>query len=331
MKARLIDIAAAAHVSEATVSRVLSGKGGVNPETRSKVLAIAQRLGRPADASARFSRPLIGVVLPNIDNPVFPQFLDKIEAEAFVSGLETLVAVNVRGVNQEAASMERLVHAGAQGIVVVSGQHALEGSNLEHYASLSRRGIRLSLINGVRDGLDASFISTDDSAAVKLALGHLKDLGHINVGLAVGDENSYPVREKVSAFEREWPSKNRTIAFTDFSYAGGYQAARELADAGCTAIMCGSDQMAMGAIGALHDAGLDVPGDVSVVGYDDIPSARIHSPAITTLRQPIQLMSRAAVRSVQDAPAESRQAARSVFTVGPELVVRGSTAPPRIR
>ncbi len=328
MKTRLIDIARVAHVSEATVSRVLAGKEGVNKETREKILAIAEQLGRSADPEARFCTPLIGIVLPNIENPVFPHFLELLEAEAFANGMETLVSVNARSVEQEAAALDRLVHAGAQGIIVVSGYHAHDEASIEHYTKLVRRGIRLCLINGVRTGVDASFISTDDAASVRLALDHLHTLGHEVVGLAVGDEHSFPVRQKVGAFERELSTGKGHVAFTDFSFAGGYQAAIELHADGCTAIVCGSDHMAMGAMSALQDLGLNVPRDVSVVGYDDIPGARMHTPAITTVRQPLRLMSRAAIRNVVSVSSESRQAARSVFTVGPELIVRGSAAPP---
>lgn len=328
MKTRLIDIAQAAHVSESTVSRVLAGKHGVNSETREKVLAIAQRLGRTVDPATQFATPLVGLVIPSIENPVFPQFLEYLEAEAFASGLDVLVALNARSVENEAASCERLVHAGAQSLVIVSGQHAHDETDITHYLSLARRGIRMCLINGVREGIAANFISTDDGVAISLALEHLRKLGHRRIGLAVGDEHSFPVRGKVEAFEREWPADARHIAFTDFSFAGGYQAARELHRGDCTAIVCGSDQMAMGVIRALEDMGLGVPEDISVVGYDDIPGARIHSPTITTLRQPLQLMSRAAIRSIQGDPAESRQSAHSVFTVQPELVMRASTAPP---
>lgn len=328
MKTRLIDIAEAAHVSEATVSRVLAGKAGVNPDTRDKVMAIAHRLGRHSDAQARFSQPMIGISIPNVENPVFPLFLERLEAEAFASGLDTLVSVNARSDAQEAASLERLVHAGAGGLIVISGQHAHDETGIDHYAALASRGIKLCLINGVRDGVEANFISTDDAAAVRLSLNHLRHLGHSRMGLAVGDEHSWPVRQKVSEFEKLHAGARPPIAFTDFSFAGGYQAAIELHAQGCTAIICGSDQMAMGAISALRDVGLQVPRDVSIVGYDDIPSARMHAPSITTVRQPLQVMTRAAVRSVMGTNGESRQASRSVFTVGPELVVRGSTAPP---
>ena len=224
--------------------------------------------------------------------------------------------------------MERLIRAGARGIVLVSGQHAHDETSIDHYIACAERGIKLCLINGVRPGLDASFISTDDSKAVFLALEHLRHLGHVRVGLAVGDEHSWPVRGKVAAFEEHWPHEFGCVAYTDFSFAGGYQAALELYDQGCTAMVCGSDQMALGAIAAIRDLGLQVPADMSVVGYDDIPLAANHTPALTTIRQPLPAIARTAIRNVSGGTGESRQAPRAVFVVRPELVVRQTTSPP---
>ncbi|MCT1867418.1 LacI family transcriptional regulator [Dermabacter sp. p3-SID358] len=326
-KVRLIDIARKTHVSEATVSRVLAGKPGVNAATRDKVLAAARSLGRTDDVLDD-AAPLIGLVVPNIENPIFSLFLERLEAEARAANLETLVSINTRSEEQEAASMQRLARAGARGIVIVSGQHAHDETSIEHYLACVDNGVKLCLVNGVRPGLDASFISTDDSKAVVLALEHLRHLGHERVGLAVGDEHTWPVRGKVSAFEQHWSHEYGCVAYTDFSLAGGYQAALELYDQGCTAMVCGSDQMALGAISAIRDLGLRVPRDMSVVGYDGIPLGANHTPALTTVRQPVPMIARAAVRSVSSAAGESRQAPRAVFVVPPELVVRQTTSPP---
>lgn len=326
-KVRLVDIARKAHVSEATVSRVLAGKPGVNATTRDKVLSVARSLGRTSDA-VDDTAPLVGLVIPNIENPIFSLFLERLEAEAYAADFETLVSINARNEEQEAASIERLIRAGARGIVLVSGQHAYDETSIDYYVECAERGIKLCLINGVRPGLDASFISTDDSKAVSLALEHLRHLGHERVGLAVGDEHTWPVRGKVSSFEAHWPHEYGCIAYTDFSFAGGYQATLELYDQGCTAMVCGSDQMAIGAMNAIRDLGLRVPEDMSVVGYDGIPLGANHTPALTTVRQPVPMIARAAIRSVSSATGESRQAPRAVFVVPPELVVRQTTSPP---
>lgn len=333
MKVRLIDIAREAHVSEATVSRVLAGKSGVSADTRERVLRVARRLGRYSDAVVD-DAPLVGVVVPVHDNPIFPAFIDAITADLAAAGADALIATGARSAEEEARVCDRLVRAGAEGVIVISGMHADAAQGHDHYRDLATRGIRLALINGEMERVDAAFITTDDGFAVRLAVEHLVDLGHERIGLAVGDEHTWPVRQKVAGFdelaaelraERGSSAPELTSAFTDFSFAGGFQAAGELIAAGCTGIVCGSDVMALGAVAAAHDQGLRVPEDVSVVGYDDVPMARTVSPALTTVRQPVPIMARAAVRHALGTEHRSRRRSRSKFTVRPELVVRRST------
>ncbi|CAM3972867.1 LacI family DNA-binding transcriptional regulator [Helcobacillus massiliensis] len=331
MKARLIDIAAQAHVSEATVSRVLAGKPGVNSATREKVLQIARELGRYSDAALQDSRPLIGVVLPVLDNPIFPMFADAVEQEAARADADVLIGAGARSPEDEERIFDRLVRAGSRGIIVVSGLHADSAHSHDHYRAAMERGVAFSLVNGELPDLQAAFITADDEFAISLALTHLRELGHERIGLAVGDEHTWPVRRKTAAFSAQTAdcSGRSPISYTDFSYAGGYQSASELLDKDCTAIICGSDVMAVGAVAAAADRGLSVPRDLSVVGYDDIPTARTHSPAITTIRQPVALMARTALRHVLASEGRTRRAPSSAFAARPELVVRASTAAPR--
>jgi DNA-binding LacI/PurR family transcriptional regulator len=185
------------------------------------------------------------------------------------------------------------------------------------------------LVNGVREDLEAAFLSTDDEDAVRSVLTHLHELGHERVGLAVGDEHTWPVREKLRAFEEvtsSWGGGTRPVAFTDFSYAGGYEAARDLVGRGATAIVCGSDVMAAGALEGVRSQGLAVPRDVSVVGYDDVFWASLTDPPLTTVRQAVGSIARAAVRTALGGGEDSRRPARTEVVFRPQLVVRGSTA-----
>lgn len=329
MKARLIDIARTAGVSEATVSRVLNGRAGVNESTRSTVLEAARQLGRDVGPDVTQSGPLAGVLVPDLDNQVFASWVDRIEAELFQRGASALVSVRARTVEREREAFQRFRHAGAVGIIVVSGHHAQESDPVDHYLEVTASGTPLVLVNGVRDDVDASFLSTDDDHAVRSVLTHLHDLGHEKVGLAVGDEHTWPVREKLRAFEEaavEHTGHEHPVSFTDFSYAGGYEASRDLVARGATAIVCGSDVMAAGALEGVRSLGLSVPGDVSVVGYDDVFWASLTSPPLTTVRQAVPQMARAAVRTALSGGDRSRRPARTEVVVRPQLVVRGSTA-----
>lgn len=328
MKARLIDIAREAGVSEATVSRVLNGRSGVNDTTRRTVIDVARQLGRDLGPDVMRSGPLVGVLVPDLDNQVFAAWTERIEAELFERGASALVALRARTVEREREILQRFLHAGVDGIIVVSGHHAQESDPIDHYLEVTATGTPLVLVNGVRDDIDASFLSTDDELAIHTVVTHLHDLGHRQVGLAVGDEHTWPVREKLRAFEDAAGPEGyeRLIAFTDFSYAGGYEASRDLVGRGATAIVCGSDVMAAGALEGVRSLGLSVPADVSVVGYDDVFWAALTHPPLTTVRQAVAQMARAAVRAALSGGEQSRRPARTEVVVRPQLVVRGSTA-----
>lgn len=327
--ARLIDIAHAAGVSEATVSRVLNGKTGVNDATRDTVIRVARELGRDVAPEVTGSGPLVGVLVPDLDNQVFAAWTERIEAELFERGASALVGMRARTVEREREILHRFLHAGATAIIVVSGHHAQQRGPVDHYREVVGAGVPLVLVNGVRDDLDAAFLSTDDEHAMRLTLTHLQDLGHRRIGLAVGDEHTWPVREKLAVFEevaRSFPEDAWPAAFTDFSYAGGYEAARDLLSRGATAIVCGSDVMAAGALEGIRSQGLRVPEDVSVVGYDDVFWAGLTDPPLTTVRQAVASIARAAVRAALGGGEDSRRPARTEVVVRPQLIVRGSTA-----
>lgn len=328
MGARLIDVARRAGVSEATASRVLGDRPGVSQATRDRVLEAARELGRDLFGTPGMRERMAGILVPDLDNPIFAQWVEALEAELFGRGAAALIATRARTVEREQEIFQRFVRAGASGIIVVSGHHAQEAGPMDHYRALVQQGVPLALINGVRDDVDAAFISADDERAVRVAVAHLHELGHTAIGLAVGDERTWPVRRKVRAFEEligRRSSPARTIAFTDFSYAGGYQAARELVERGCTAIVCGSDVMAAGALEGVRSLGLEVPLDVSVVGYDDARWAELTRPPLTTVRQSVLEMARAAVRAVLEGGENSRRPPRTELATAPQLIVRGST------
>lgn len=329
MKARLIDIAQVAGVSEATVSRVLNGRSGVNEATRQIVIEAARRLGRDIRPDFDDSGPLVGVLVPDLDNQIFASWAERVEAELFERGASALVGLRARTPEREAEILQRFLRCGVTGIIVISGHHAQAEAPLDMYRDVTAAGVPLVLINGVHENLAASFLSTDDEHAVRLVVTHLEDLGHERIGLAVGDEHTWPVREKVRVFQelvRGTGEASRPIAFTDFSYAGGYQAARDLMQRGATAIVCGSDVMAAGALEGVRSMGRDVPADVSVVGYDDVSWASLTSPPLTTVRQAVSQMAKDAVVAALGGGEQSRRPARSEVVVRPQLVVRGSTA-----
>ncbi|MEV6209983.1 LacI family DNA-binding transcriptional regulator [Kitasatospora sp. NPDC051914] len=331
--ARLSDIAAQAGVSEATVSRVLNGKAGVSATTRQTVLAALDVLGyeRPTRLRQR-SAGLIGLIIPELNNPIFPALAQVIEQVLSRHGYTPVLCTQTPGGSTEDELVELLVERGVAGIVFVSGLHADTTADHERYNKLIGRQVPFVMINGYSERIAAPFISPDDRAAMWMAVQHLVELGHTKIGLAIGQRRFVPVLRKVEGFRAAVQEllglteeeADGWVHHTLFSVEGGHAAAGVLLDKGCTAIVCGSDMMALGAIRAARQRGLSVPQDVSVVGFDDSPLIAFTEPPLTTIRQPVEAMATAAVDALLE-EVGGNPAQRAEFMFQPELVMRGST------
>jgi DNA-binding LacI/PurR family transcriptional regulator len=335
-RARLADIAVQAGVSEATVSRVLNGRPGVADGTRQAVLTALDVLGyeRPTRLKKR-SAGLVGLIVPELDNPIFPAFAQVIESALARHGYTPVLCTQTPGGVHEDDYTQMLLERGVSGIIFVSGLHADSTAEPSRYVSLRKRGLPIVLVNGYLDGVDAPFISNDDVASMDLAVSHLAALGHRRIGLALGPRRFTPVVRKIVGF-REAMHRHLGVDTVDqwvecslFSVEGGAAAAERLVGMGCTAVICGSDLMALGAIRAVRATGRSVPGDVSIVGYDDSLLIAFTDPPLTTVRQAVSGMGGAAVRALLD-EISGLPAPRAEYVFRPELVVRASTgsAPP---
>ncbi|EYR63468.1 LacI family transcriptional regulator [Actinotalea ferrariae CF5-4] len=335
VRTRLKDLADQAGVSTATVSRVLNGKAGVSSQTRKSVLAALDVLGyeRPEKLRTR-SEGLVGLIVPELTNPVFPALAQSVENSLAERGFTPLLCTQSPGGTTEDEYVEMLLEHGVDGIVFVSGRHADTTASNERYHRLRSRGLPIVLVNGYSEGIDAPAVSTDDSVAVELALRHLTSLGHREIGLAIGPDRYIPARRKLAAFtaalRRRDPSDDpsRHVVTTLFTVEGGQAAGGELMDSGHTAVVCASDLMALGAIRAARSRGLAVPDDVSVVGFDDSPLIAFTDPPLTTIRQPVVSMGEAAVSALVSEISGTR-VPRSELLFHPELIVRGSTGAAR--
>jgi LacI family transcriptional regulator, repressor for deo operon, udp, cdd, tsx, nupC, and nupG len=329
VKARLADIAAQAGVSEATVSRVLNGKPGVSVTTRDAVLTALDLLGgeRPARLKQR-RLGLIGLIIPELENPIFPMFAQVIERDLTQAGYTTVLCTQSPGGATEDDYVELLLERAISGIIFVSGLHADTSADQTRYDKLVAQRLPIVMVNGAAATANAPYISADEAVAAELAVSHLASLGHRRIGLAVGPERFVPAQRKAEGYERAMAGlgEEPVIVHSLFSVEGGYAAAGQLLDAGVTAIACGSDLMALGAVRAVRQRGLEVPGDVSVVGFDDSPLIGFTDPPLTTVRQPVAAMCRAAVRALLD-EIGGVPVPRTEFLFRPELVVRGSTGP----
>jgi DNA-binding LacI/PurR family transcriptional regulator len=329
---RLRDIGAVAGVSEATVSRVINERPGVAPSTRERVLTAVDRLGydRPSRLR-RKSAGLIGVIAPELTNPIFPLMAQVIESKLVAKGFTPVLCTQTQGHMYEEDYVEMLLERGVAGIIFISGVHTNGDCDPGRYNQLRDRGVPVVLVNGYLPGVDAAFVSNDDSSSIDLAVGHLVDLRHRRIGLAVGPERYTPVIRKVARFHEAITAMLGVREATDliehasFTVEGGGIAAAALVDHGVTGIVCGSDLMALGAVRAIRARGLDVPSDVSVIGFDDSPLMDFTDPPLTTVRQNVGAITHGAVKALLT-EVTGGVAPHTESLVQPELVVRRSTA-----
>ncbi len=333
-RARLSDIAEQAGVSEATVSRVLNDRPGVSPATRQAVLTALDVLGYERPIRLRGRSGLVGLVVPELENPIFPAFAQVMETLLTQHGYTPVLCTQTPGGVTEDEYVELLLDRGVAGIIFVSGMHADVTAEHGPYNALVERGLPIVLVNGYAEGIDAPFISDDDAAAMDLAVTHLTSMGHRRIGLAVGPGRFVPVVRKRAGFIDAMTRLTGIsadeaaglVSHSLFAVEGGQAAAHHLLGCGVTAIVCGSDLMALGAIRTIRQRGLRVPEDVSVVGYDDSRLIAFTDPPLTTVRQAVSAMGTAAVQALIDG-INGTPAPRDEFVFRPELVVRSSTGP----
>jgi len=331
--ATLAEIAVSAGVSEATVSRVLNDKPGVSESARASVLTALDVLGyeRPARLRRR-SAGLVGLVVPELANPIFPAFAQVIEDALARRRFTPVLCTQAPGGISEDEYVESLLDHGVAGIIFVSGRHADTNAEHSRYRKLIERGTPVVLVNGYAEGVEAPFLSTDDREAMELAVTHLVQLGHERIGLATGPARYVPSARKREAFVTALDTHlGRTdgeewIVDSLFTVEGGAAAARVLVARGATAVVCASDIMALGAVQAVHELGLGIPDDISVVGFDDSALMGFVDPPLTTVRQPVVALGAAAVSALVDA-IDGQPVPAMEYLHKPELVLRSSTGP----
>lgn len=276
---------------------------------------------------------LVGLIIPELVNPIFPAFAQAIETSLANHSFTPLLCTQTASGVTEDEYLETLVAAGVAGIMFVNGLHADTEAPLTRYERLTDQGVPYVLVNGHRDELGVPSVSVDERYAMDLAVRHLASLGHTRIGLAIGPQRLIPAQQKRDGFltalgRHLGQAGDDAVAHSLFTIEGGEAATRTLLGRGCTGIVCGSDLMAIGAIRAAAAADLSVPRDVSVVGFDDSLLMGFTQPPLTTIRQPVLGMSQAAVdllRAAIDGDTEHPE-----LRFAPELIARGSTgAAPR--
>jgi DNA-binding LacI/PurR family transcriptional regulator len=329
----MADVAKLAGVSHQTVSRVINESPLVRAETRERVLAAMRELDYRPNPAARAlvtgrSRTL-GVV--SFDTTLYgpASTLFGIERAAHEAGyFITVVSLVALDRVSLVSAVERLRQQGVDGILVIAPQLGAA----EALVDLPDDVPLVAVEGGRADSVP--LVAVDQFLGAASATTHLLELGHRTVWHIAGPPDWIEAQKRIEGWRSTLLAAGAAIPpllAGDWSPRSGYELGQRLADEpGITAVFAGNDQMALGVIRALHESGREIPGEVSLVGFDDIPEAQYFTPPLTTVRQDFIEMGRSSLRLLLEVMASDGEAhASSQLTVKPELVVRASTAPLR--
>ena len=329
----LNDIAEEAGVSTATVSKVLNGRTDVASATRERVTALLKQHNYLAPGTRRSRRSgLVDLVIGGLDSPWAVEILRGVEAECAQRGVGTVVS-RVREDDATPPSWTSLTAAHhSDGVILVTSR-----ITAQQRAQVQRAGVALVVIDPVDlPDTDLVSIGATNWAGGLAATEHLLSLGHRRIAMIGGPRDMLCTQARVdgyrAALERAGVEVERElIRYGDFLHEGGFAAAQELLSLPerPTAVFAGSDMQAMGVYEAARQAGLSIPCDLSVVGFDDLPLCQWVSPPLTTIRQPLEEMGRIAARTLfQQLDGEPLVSPR--IELATELRVRLSTAAPPV-
>jgi LacI family transcriptional regulator len=335
------DIAREADVSYATVSRALNHKYGVHPATKERILEIAKRLNYTPNAIARGlvtrQTQTIGLILPDITNPFYPEVARGVEEGAQEQGYSVFLCNTNWERRREIEYIKLLSEKRVDGLIIAPISNSAEEVERE-----LPDDIGVVYVSNVPRNTERSYVEIDNIRGGFIATKHLIDAGFDRIGFIGAVEGSMTVDERLEgfrmAFERSGlPVDERLVHLGHFRQETGYRVIREMIDSGDypRAVFAENDLIALGIMQGVRDAGLGVPEDIAVVGFDDIPFASFQDIQLTTVYQPKYEMGKLGVRILIEQitknpsgadPESGRSGEHSRrIILEPELIVRGST------
>lgn len=328
--ATIYDVARTAGVSTSTVSHVLNGTRYVSDDTKQRVhLAMKQLRYRPnslARGLVRQETQTIALIVADNVNPFFAELARSIEDYGFAAGYNVILCNSDRSTAKELAYLDMLISKRVDGIV-----YTTMSTELDQLQPLLDNKIPLVTFEREYEQIDA--ILLDNVQAGHDATRHLIDLGHRRIACICGPDAKTRSHARIQGYERALDSAGirfdpDLIQAGDWTCQSGQQAARQLFELSSppSAIFASNDMMAIGALTFLHEAGIRVPEDVSIIGLDNIALSAFTSPPLTTVATPIAEVGRRLFALLFDRMSGRRSPAPQRFTVHGEIVVRGSTA-----
>ncbi|MES2714928.1 MAG: LacI family DNA-binding transcriptional regulator [Pseudomonadota bacterium] len=328
MATTIKDVARAAGVSVATVSRALNGAENVTPDTRQRVQAAALELRFTPSSAARSlitrRTHTVGALLPDLFGEYFSELIRGIDLKARARGLHLLVSSS-HGDASEAASALRAMHGRVDGLLVMSPHidTAALAANLP-------QGLPVVLINTRLPEEGLSSFAVDNHGGAYAMTRHLLARAPGRVAFISGPDNNYEAQERLRGYRAALaalrPEAAELVLPGDFTEESGWRAGSEIATLAerPAAVFCGNDMMAIGCLAALAEAGVRVPQDIALAGFDDIPIARYVTPPLTTVRVRIAELGSLALDRLASAIESPGRSAAQHQTLRAELVVRQS-------
>jgi DNA-binding LacI/PurR family transcriptional regulator len=342
-RATIHDVAKAAGVSTSTVSLVLNGKlDRMRPDTSERVLKAVADLGYSTNEMARALKtgyvPTIGLVVPTVANPFWGEFARCVEHAAMAKNYQVLLCNAEGAPEREQRYVESMLARGIRGVILGSSP-----LSLRHMAGVTARGLQVVAFDRLTlndAGLELDSVRVDNALGAKLAVEHLLSLGHRRIAFVSGPITSANRRDRLEGYRAtlreagiepdprlEW-TENVAVGdaeeiVTEIGRAAAV-ALLKLPDPP-TAFFAINDMTAVGIYAGCRELGRSIPRDISVVGFDDIHLCRIVNPPLTTVRQPLGALMKAAVDLLITRMEEPGNGAREHVTLTPELVRREST------
>lgn len=327
----LRDVARASGCSVATVSRVLAGTRPVGAETARTVREAAERLGYRPNHVARALRSrftgTVGLVLPQITNPFFPSLVRELEHALHAEGRALLLADCDDDPDAEAARIAALLGRRVDALLLIPAD---ERRSRDAVASAAARVPVVLLDRGCGPGV-ADAVAVDNAAGMSLVLEHLAATGRRRPCFVGAAGTASAAAERRAAYVAGagvlGPGAAERLELGDFSVEWGRAAVDRVWPSRPDALVCANDLIAVGALQRLRQLGADVPGEVAVTGFDDIPLAGLADPALTTVRQPVAELAAEAAHLLFGRPGGGTADSRRTVRLAPSLVARASSAP----
>jgi LacI family transcriptional regulator len=328
LAATIRDVARAANVSVATVSRALNEHANVSPQTRTRVQTVARELGFVPSGAARSlitrRTQTIGVLLPDLHGEFFSELIRGIDTAARSHGLHLLLSGS-HGDGAEAAAAIKAMSGRVDGLLIMSPH--LDARAL---ADNLPRGLPVVLMNTRGDGVQATSLTVDNYGGAYAMVRHLAGLGHKSIAFIAGPEPNFEAQERLRGYREALaqllPASEPLVLSGDFTEESGWRVGNRILamERRPGAIFAANDAMAIGCLFCLSEAGVRVPHDIALVGFDDIPLARFVNPPLTTVRVRIAELGSIALERLALSVETKNLASVKPQTLRSELVVRSS-------